>query len=121
MKILDSGNENNIKYISEVVETLKQVVSAKFRLVVVMEKKSVSSELLQMQNDILQIKTIRKFAPVKHTDIMGDIRGWYKILSEVSKIDSECYFRNLRKRQKEVYPQIIKNKIKKYMKFGFGL
>lgn len=113
MKVENKGVENNEKYILEAVEVLKKTVRTHFILVVVMEKKAVTSELLHIQSDVLLIRTLKKFAPVKHTDVIGDTRGWYKILREVTKCDSKCYFSNLKKRQRKIYPQIIMNKLAK--------
>lgn len=115
MKVENRGIEDNKKYISEVVKVLKKSVKAHFILVAVIEKRAATSELLLMQNDVLMIRTLKRFAPVKHTDVSGDTKGWYKILREVTTYDSKCYFSNLRKRQKKIYPQMIKNKIKKWI------
>lgn len=110
IKIADLGEEDNIAYILRLFEILKENVIASFTLIAVLEKKAATKELMKIQNEQLQIRILKKFAPINHTDIMGDIKGWYRILKEFTYADSKQYYRNLRKRRIKTFPQIIKNK-----------
>lgn len=115
MKIEDQGEKNNILYLKNVLDILKRQVKCAFVLVAVMEQKSLTEAVRSLQEDILQIRTVKRFAPVKHTDIMGDIKGWYKILCEFSEVPSKCYYKNLWHRKIKLYPQMVFNKIKGIM------
>lgn len=115
MKVEDHGEKNNILYLRSVLDILKSQVKCAFVLVAVMEKKSLTEPIRSLQEDTLQIRTVKRFAPVKHTDIMGDIRGWYKILCEFSEVQSKCYYKNLWHRKIKLYPQMVFNKIKRVM------
>ena len=64
MKVEDKGTENNIAYVKAVEAVLKQKCKqGMFQLVVLMEKQAITQEILQLENDCLSIRSLKKFAP----------------------------------------------------------
>lgn len=117
VKVQDFGEEKNIKYIKALSNVLKEVViSGNFLLVAVLEKKNITKKISELEDSILRIRTVKKFAPVKHTDIWGDVKGWYKILFEFSQNDGRCYFKNVRDRRVKIIPKMIIGKIRRIFK-----
>lgn len=115
IKIEDLGEESNYNYILALYNILSKVVVYKnFKLVCIFEKKAILKRINELTASLkgLRIRTVKRFAPVKHTDICGDIRGWYKILREFMPIEKTNYFKNIFLRRKKVILTIIKNKMK---------
>ena len=80
MKVEDKGTEDNCKYITEIFETLKErYKSGRFVLAVVMLNVAINDSVMALENERLKVFGLKKFAPLKHTNIMGDIKGWRNV------------------------------------------
>lgn len=96
MKVEDRGEADNIGYIKAVYQVMeKQYRSGNFVLLVVLEKAAVTEGLRNLESDRLKLRSLKKFAPVKHTDIMGDVMGWWKLLGEFTGERPWTYFKRL--------------------------
>lgn len=96
MKVEDRGEADNIGYIKAVYQVLeKQYRSGNFVLLVVLEKAAVTEGLRNLESDRLKLRSLKRFAPVKHTDTMGDVIGWWKLLREFTGESSWSYFKRL--------------------------
>ena len=113
IKVESKSAENNIRYLERVRSVLDKYKILNYQIVAVFERRAAFKEIRDLEDDRLKIRTVRKFAPLKHTDIMGDIRGWYKILKEFSCVSQPDYFKNVMKRRKHIIPLMVKNKVKK--------
>ncbi len=115
IKVASARPENNIQYLAKVKAALDEYHISDYQIVAVFEKRAVSKEIRGLEDGGLKIRTVRKFAPLKHTDIMGDIRGWNKILKEFSGIGQTDYYANVMERRKHIIPLMIKNKVKRIL------
>lgn len=80
MKVEDKGTDSNCKYILDVYEALKEkYTSGKFTLAVVLLNESINESVRALENEQIKVFGLKKFAPVKHTNIMGDIKGWRNV------------------------------------------
>ena len=116
IKVESRDVSNNIKYINKVKEIFDGYKTLNYILVAVLEKKSLKKEIKDLESDRLKIRTVRKFAPIKHTDIMGDMSGWNKILREFSELDQDDFNRNVLKRRIHIIPLMVKNKINRIIR-----
>jgi len=109
MKVEDKGNESNIDFVKAVVAVLRQKCkSGRFRLVVLMEKQAITQEILQLEDDCLSIRRLKKFAPRKHTDTMGDVRGWKKVLQEFTGQSGKGYYKRLYQKRIKWFVAVVK-------------
>ncbi len=117
VKVQDLGEESNISYIIRLEKLLRNLSqTGDYVLVAVFEKRSLTKKIKDLESCTLKIRGLKKFAPVKHTDILGDVKGWYKIISEFVQEKSKCYFSNIRKKRREIIPSMILSKLKKVLK-----
>lgn len=104
--------ENNIRYLKKVRSILDGYQAMPYKLIAVFEKKAVNKDILSLEDEKIKIRTVRKFAPLKHTDIMGDMIGWHRIFREFGGLEKDSFSANVFKRRKEIIPLMVKNKIK---------
>lgn len=109
MKVENRGEESNQKYIQQVYQVLQEkYTSGKFTLVVLMEKGAVTENILQLDSENLKVRTLRCFAPKKHTDTMGDVWGWWHILNELTGEKHWKYFGRLWKKRISWFIAVVK-------------
>lgn len=109
MKVQNKGEENNLKYIKEVYQVLqKKYLSGKFILVVLMEQEAVTEKIRSLESQKLKVKTLKRFAPKKHTDTMGDVWGWWLILNELTGQKRWKYFIRLWKKRVSWFVAVVK-------------
>lgn len=100
IKLEDKGNEDNIRFLKAVTDALDAIyVSRNYVLAVVTLKETLTPELTAMQGDKIRVFSLKKFAPQKHTNIMGDVRGWYRLFYTITGTGSANYYRNIRARR----------------------
>lgn len=101
MKVENLGEKENCSFVSQVFMALKEkCVSGRFELIVIVEQNALKEELKQLECEQLKVRTLKCFAPRKHTDIMGDVSGWLKILREfLPEKDDGMYYKRLWKRR----------------------
>ena len=109
MKVEDKGEESNKEYIQRVYQVLqKKYLSGKFTLVVLMEKEAVTENIKKLETGKLKVRTLRRFAPKKHTDTMGDVWGWWHILNELTGERHWEYFKRLWRKRIEWFIAVVK-------------
>lgn len=100
MKVEDYGNEENVSYVRAVVDALNEVyISQNFMLAVFMQTTGITQELKNLESNRLKIFGLKKFAPKKHTNTMGDVKGWYRAFCELTREKEKKYFRRVNKRR----------------------
>lgn len=115
MKVENMGEEANLQYIREVWQVLqKKYISKKFTLVVLMEREAVTEQVKGLETKELKIRTLKRFAPKKHTDTMGDVWGWWRILNELTGKKNWKYFIRLWEKRVSWFVAVVK----KYLKIG---
>lgn len=93
LKVEGRGEKDAMRYIESVYRVLeRQYRSGRFVLLAVLEKSHITEGLKNLEQDRLKIRTLKKFAPVKHTDTMGDITGWWRLLVEFTGERPWAYF-----------------------------
>ena len=117
MKVEDKGEEDNIAYVKKVMDVLQRnYISGRYTLAAVFEEWAATGAVKALENDYadncLRICTLKKFAPKKHTDTMGDTAGWKRILRELTEEESDGYDRRLFQRRKHWLEEVLKNKTK---------
>ena len=113
IKVASKSVKSNVKYLSNLRVALDKIQISNYQIVAVFERNAALKEILALEDSRLKIRTVRKFAPLKHTDIMGDIRGWYKIINEFSGEAQQNYYANIKMRRKHIIPLMIENKLKR--------
>lgn len=109
MKVENKGEVENLNYIQEVYEKLKRkYTSGKFVLVVLLEKEAVTDKIRALETGKLKVRTLKCFAPKKHTDTMGDVWGWWKILNEITGKRNWKYFVRLWKKRVSWFVVVVK-------------
>lgn len=91
-------NENYIVD-QQVLENIKKVfcflsekyVSGKFVLMIVIEKKRCTEELLSLQNERLVVKNVQRVADKDNVMLDGDIDGWMEILAREDLICGSAF------------------------------
>ena len=112
MKVENKGEENNLSYIKAVEATLrKKCQSSKFKLLVVMEKAAITEQIKGIETVNLKIRGVRKFAPRKHTDTLGDVRAWKKILQEATGDSGRGYYVRLNCKRIEWLNAVLKKRL----------
>lgn len=115
MKVENKEEEANLEYIQEVYQVLqKKYISGKFTLVVLMEKEAVTEKIRALESEKLKVRKLKRFAPKKHTDIMGDVWGWWRILNEITGEKHWKYFWRLWKKRISWFIAVVK----KYLGIG---
>ena len=118
MKVQDLGEDDNIAYINKVMQVLlKRYASGKFTLAAVFEKNALTEKTVGLETEYaggqLKIRGIKKFAPKKHTDIMGDIRGWKKVIRELTGEPDSGYGGWLARRRLQWFSSAVKRRFAK--------
>ena len=115
MKVEDKGTGDNKKYIESVLEALKsKYVSGKYTLAVVMLEGTLNEEILSLASEQVKFFSVKKFAPIKHTNIMGDIKGWKYIFSvlEPGRAVNNKFYANVNARRRKWFFETLKRKLK---------
>lgn len=115
MKVEGRPAEKNIQYLKVVRSVLDGYQAMPYKLIAVFEKKAVNDDILALEDEKLKIRSIRNFAPLNHTDIMGDVSGWHKIFKEFAPLEKDVFSANVFKRRKKIIPLMVINKIKKIL------
>lgn len=119
MKVENKGESSNITYIQEVYRALEENYRCgKFTLVVLMEKDAVTEHIKALESEKLKVRTLKCFAPKKHTDTMGDVRGWWRILNEFTGEKHWKYFSRLWKKRWEWFVAVVKKYLRIEKKKG---
>lgn len=114
MKVENKGNASNVQYVKDVAKALRNAyTSGSFTLVVLVEREALTPELSLLEEEQVKIRSLRCFAPRKHTDIAGDVRGWYRILKEFTGESGSGYRRRLRKKRISWFCAVLKKKLLK--------
>lgn len=109
MKVENKGEETDLKYIQEVYQVLQEkYLSGKFTLVVLVEKKAATEKIRALESEKLKVRTLKCFAPKKHTDTMGDVWGWWHILNELTGEKHWKYFGRLWKKRVTWFVAVVK-------------
>lgn len=115
MKVENKGEEDNIKYIQEMYQTLEKLYFSKnYTLAVIMEENAVTDNIRALETARLKIRSLKRFAPRKHTDIMGDVRGWKKLIEELTGVKSDAYYLRLYQKRYQWFIAVMK----KYLHIG---
>ena len=114
IKLENKGEEDNVRFVRAVTEALRKIYrSGSFTLVVLAEKDAVTPGLQGLEEEQVKIRTLKRFAPRKHTDIAGDVKGWYRILREMTGESGKGYGRRLWKKRREWFFAVLKKKLLK--------
>lgn len=114
IKVENKGEEDNIRFVRDVTEALRKAYrSGLFTLVVLAEKEAVTPGLQSLEGEQLKIRALKRFAPRKHTDIAGDVKGWYRVLQEMTGESGKGYRRRLWKKRREWFFAVLKKKLLK--------
>jgi len=114
LKVENKGEAENVAYIQNVAEALsKTYISGNYTLVALLEKAAMTPGIGEMESEQIKIRVLKRFAPRKHTDIAGDVRGWYRILREFTGEAGNGYWRRLWKKRKEWFWAVLKKKVLK--------
>ncbi|MBR5994199.1 MAG: hypothetical protein IK018_10370 [Lachnospiraceae bacterium] len=115
MKVEDKGTEDNKKYIESVLNTLNtKYVSGNFTLAAVVLESAVNDDILALASDKVKIFSVKKFAPIKHTNIMGDMSGWKYIFSvlEPDLAGKNKFYSKVNARRRKWFFETLKRKLK---------
>lgn len=114
LKVENKGEEANIQFIRDVSEALKATyTSGNFTLAALVEKNAVTPAIQQLESEQVKIRVLKKFAPRKHTDIAGDVKGWYYVLKELTGESGNGYWKRLWKARKEWLFAVLRKKLLK--------
>jgi hypothetical protein len=114
MKVDYKDEELSINLIHKIYDAINdRYLTKKFTLVAIFEKKYITDELLSMETNQIKIRSLKKFAPKNHTDIMGDITGWFRILSEFGNNKNYGFFLRLSKRRIHWVIEYIRKQIQR--------
>lgn len=114
MKVEDRGEADGISYIKDVYQVLeKQYHSKNFVLLVVLEETAITEGLRNLESDRLKVRSLKRFAPVKHTDTMGDVIGWWKLLGEFTGEKPWSYFKRLWRVRCKWLQAVVKRRLAK--------
>ena len=109
MKVEDKGEEANLSYIKAVKSVLKKKCqNDRFMLLVVMEKDAITEHIRGIEDVNLKVRGVKKFAPRKHTDTMGDVRSWKKILQEATGEKGSGYYKRLNRKRVEWVKAVLR-------------
>ena len=113
-KVENKGEKSNIQFIKNVLEALQETyVSGNFTVAALIEKGALTPEIKQLENEQIKIRVLKQFAPRKHTDIAGDVMGWYRILKELTGDAGRGYWKRLWKVRREWFFAVLKKKLLK--------
>lgn len=121
MKVEDKGEEDNIAYVKKVMDILQRnYISGRYTLAAVFEEQAATDAMKALEKaygeNCLRICTLKKFAPKKHTDTMGDTAGWKRILRELTGQESDGYSKRLFQRRKHWLEEVLKKKTKRMIR-----
>lgn len=112
LKVEDKGDVNNASFIKSVDRALKErYITGKYSIAVMMLKKHVGSLTKAVESDHIEIFEVKRFAPLKHTNTMGDIFGWYKMFSKVINTKNH-FFLSIWKRRWHWFLEVICRRLK---------
>lgn len=112
MKVENNGETANIQYIEAVMEALRKTyVSGMFTLAVLIEQEAMTTEIKKLEGERLKIRALKCFAPRKHTDIAGDVKGWNRVLKELTGEIGQGYWRRLWMKRLEWFFKVLKKKV----------
>ncbi len=114
LKVENKGEESNVQYIRAVTEALKKTYcTGMFTLAVLIEKEAFTPAIQQLEEGQVKIRVLKNFAPRKHTDIAGDVKGWYRVLKELTGEAGKGYWKRLWKKRVEWFFAVLKKKLLK--------
>lgn len=114
LKVENKGEESNVQFVRSVLEALNETyLSGNFTLAVLVEKDACTPAMKQLESDRVKIRELKKFAPRKHTDIAGDVRGWYRILKELTGDEGKGYWKRLWTARRKWFFAVLKKKLLK--------
>lgn len=114
LKVENKGEESNVRFIQAVLEALNETyVSGNFTLAALVEKEAVTPAVRQLESDRVKIRVLKRFAPRKHTDIAGDVKGWYRILKELTGEEGRGYWKRLWIARRTWFFAVLKKKLLK--------
>lgn len=114
LKVENKGEESNVNYIRAVTEALRKTYCAgTFTLAVLIEKEAFTPAIQQLEEEQIRIRVLKGFAPRKHTDIAGDVKGWYRILKELTGEAGKGYWKRLWEKRAEWFLAVLKKKLLK--------
>lgn len=109
MKVENKGEDLDYNYIKQVCEGINKVYhSGNYQIYAILEKNGYSEKIKALENEKLKIRVLKKFAPRKHTDTMGDVWGWWKILNEISGRKNWIFFKRLWKKRISWFFAVVK-------------
>lgn len=109
MKVENKGENANLKYIQDMYQVLQEkYLSGKFTLVVLLEREAATEKIKALESERLKVRTLKRFAPKKHTDTMGDVWGWWKVLNEITGEKCWKYFWRLWKKRVSWFIAVMK-------------
>lgn len=109
MKVENKGEAENLEYIKAVYQTLQEkYLSGKFTLLVLLEREAATEKIRNLESEKLKVRTLKCFAPKKHTDTMGDVWGWWRILNELTGEKNWKYFSRLWKKRINWFAEVVK-------------
>lgn len=107
IKILEEDSEKNKKFIEDLYKTLMRL-HPNLLLVVIIKRSWLTSEIQNLENEHLKIRSLRNYAPPKYSNILGDVIGWKKILDEFCMNEGNRYYYNLYNRRLLKIRDVIK-------------
>lgn len=114
LKVENKGEESNVQFIKNVLEALNETYSSgNFTLAAFVEQEAVTPAIRQLESDQVKIRVLKRFAPRKHTDIAGDVKGWYRILKELTGESGQGYWKRLWNVRREWFFAVLKKKLLK--------
>lgn len=112
LKMENQGETSNVQYIKAVAKALqKAYVTGSFTLAVFLEKEALTPEIKALENEQIKICVLKKFAPRKHTDIAGDVKGWYDNLKKLTGESGAGYWKRLWKKRIGWFFAVLKKKV----------
>ena len=114
LKVENKGEESNVQFIHNVLEALKENYrSGNFTLAAFVEQEAATAAIRQLESEQVKIRVLKRFAPRKHTDIAGDVKGWYRILKELTGDAGQGYWKRLWKVRRKWFFAVLKKKLLK--------
>ncbi|MFI3236462.1 MAG: hypothetical protein R3Y47_00365 [Lachnospiraceae bacterium] len=110
IKIIEENPDQNKLFITNLYKKLMEV-HPNMLLVVVMKKGSLTDQIHALEQGNLKIRSLKEFAPQKHTNILGDVVGWKAIFDEFCIKESNRYYYNLYSRRASKVYNAMKKRI----------
>lgn len=100
VKVENNNTQDDVLYIKRLETVLKKIYASKnFKLLVVLEQTAKNVLYDELETEFIAVRYLKKFAPKKHTDTMGDTYGWFKILREQTGLTGKGYYKRLTKKR----------------------